>query len=109
MSTIHWENRLFAHRLTVFRDAAANSPTVIAPKVPAVPIQPSIMEYQVIVIKVAIPADARAQDVADPITTRSAAIDPTFAGIVAVYKLATLVIWVAENSTTTMASSVALT
>ena len=95
--------------LAIFDHATSNAAAVIPPKVPAVPIQSAITKHQVVIIKIAIPADARAQDVADAITTRSAAIDPTVAGVVAVYKLATLVIWVAENSTTTMASSPTLT
>ena len=80
-----------------------------APEDPAVSIESSITEHHVVVLEITIAADARAQDVADAITARTAAVDPAVSGIVAIHKLATLVIWIAPNATSTMASTVALT
>jgi len=87
-------------------------PELVAAIAPIVSINSSITDYEPIIIQVSVTANAKtaAQDsIADTSSARSTPVPASVPGVVAVYKLATFIVWVAENTTAAMTSSPSLT
>ena len=71
--------------------------------------EPAVAQQIVVEVAIPVPADSVAQhDVADPIPTRSATIPAPISCVVAVYKLAALIVRAAEDPATPMAPPAAL-
>jgi hypothetical protein len=90
---------------------STSQPQLVATIAPVVAIHSSITNDKPIIVGIPMTArtNAAAQDnIPDASPTRSTSIPAAISGIVAVYKLAALIVWVAENSTAAVTPSPAL-
>ena len=83
----------------------------VAAIAPIVSIHSSITDYEPIIVGIPVTANAKAaaqEDIPYTSSARSTSVPASIPGVVAVYKLATFIVWVAENSTAAMTSSPSL-
>jgi hypothetical protein len=84
---------------------------LVAAIAPIIAIHSSITNNEPVIVDIPMTANAKAaaqDDIPYTSSTRSTSVPASISGVVAVYKLAALIIRVAENSTAAMTSSAAL-
>ena len=95
--------------LNLFAVTGILQPELVAAIAPIIAIHSSITNYEPIIIEIPMTMSAAAvPDIPHTASARSTSVPASISGVVAVYKLAALIIWVAENSTAAMTLSPAL-